>query len=248
MKRVGYTVLLLILSATGWVFMSADGRLPTGVGSIEALSASWPLSLLSEPVAESANAEAGGDNTEAGAASIDTQLEAAAAKTFSQALPANESALASEAPESVNGVMASRSAGANPEGDASSDSDDLDSHADLVSNAEADIRAADVSENWQSPSEQQQQIEQNMSTASNGEIELSEPLNLKLPELEWNDQLAYDNSSQKLLGNVFQQPQEKQSAMDMSGKIYWDESEEAETKPLRDTITGGEVELKILLP
>ena len=112
----------------------------------------------------------------------------------------------------------------------------------------SDIDDVDSTAIWQSPSQQQQQIQDNMTAASEGEVRLPKALNLTLPEMEWNDQLAYETRSRKLLGNVFKEPEQKQAAMDMSGKIYWDESEEAETKPLRDTITGGEVELKILLP
>ena len=36
--------------------------------------------------------------------------------------------------------------------------------------------------------------------------------------------------------------------MNLSGKLYWDESEEARTRPIEETIKGAEVELQFYLP
>lgn len=71
------------------------------------------------------------------------------------------------------------------------------------------------------------------------------PLNLALPE---DLQTGSDAHLQDpLLPNVFNAKQDP-ARLDLSGKLYWDESDEAKTKPLNEAITGGEVELRIRLP
>ncbi|WP_369857327.1 hypothetical protein [Candidatus Thalassolituus haligoni] len=96
-------------------------------------------------------------------------------------------------------------------------------------------------EEWQPPTEQQQALEQQM------QQQARQPLNLHLPETIGQEQLTYGTAS-ALLPNVFNAQPQTGSALDLSGKLHWDESEAAETKPLRDTITGAEVELRFKLP
>ncbi|MDO6681427.1 hypothetical protein Q4551_03925 [Oceanobacter sp. 5_MG-2023] len=93
---------------------------------------------------------------------------------------------------------------------------------------------------WQPPTEQQQALEEDMLQSENP------PLNLRLPDSL--EQEPYNFSTNPaLLPNVFN-TQQPASVLDMSGKLYWDESEEAETKPMRENITGAEVELRFRLP
>lgn len=71
------------------------------------------------------------------------------------------------------------------------------------------------------------------------------PLNLALPtDLKGEDSV---HPQDPLLPNVFNTRQDP-TRVDLSGKLYWDESEEARAKPLNEAITGGEVELRIRLP
>ncbi|WP_221799410.1 hypothetical protein [Oceanobacter mangrovi] len=97
-----------------------------------------------------------------------------------------------------------------------------------------DRTAAGLTEQWQSPTEQQ------------AELQPHQPLNLTLPEMEWQTEQT-TTGPRASLPNMFQS-KTPESAMGWSGKLYWDESEEAQTKPLNETITGAEVELQIKLP
>lgn len=70
-------------------------------------------------------------------------------------------------------------------------------------------------------------------------------LNLSLPELEWDDQgWAGDAAAYP---DFFRQ-QQREERMSVSGRLHWDESEEAEALPITDTILGAEVELQLRLP
>ena len=69
-------------------------------------------------------------------------------------------------------------------------------------------------------------------------------LNLKLPEMEWDDH-SYGNSD--AFPNVFGK-QPSNSVVHWSGRLHLDDSEEAKTKPLNETILGAELELELKLP
>ncbi|MFY9179104.1 MAG: hypothetical protein WAO12_04910 [Venatoribacter sp.] len=71
-------------------------------------------------------------------------------------------------------------------------------------------------------------------------------LNLKLPDLDWE---KYELNEQKNFSYPsFFYKKEDISRLKLSGKLLWDESEEANTKPIEDTILGAELEFKVLLP
>lgn len=101
-------------------------------------------------------------------------------------------------------------------------------------------------------SEQKEEQAQNQSLSLRKEhtktrhVKLEKPLNLKLPVTRHypgnNDQLLADN--QRIPGgNSFHGHQGKPSPMSLSGRVHWDESEAAETKPMINTIRGLELEL-----
>lgn len=72
------------------------------------------------------------------------------------------------------------------------------------------------------------------------------PLNLSLPSMSW-ESMGNNGSSRGVLPDVFREiPQE--STLNFSGKLLWDESEEARQMPIEDTIKGAEVELQFYLP
>ena len=72
------------------------------------------------------------------------------------------------------------------------------------------------------------------------------PLNLSLPSMSW-ESMENNGSSRGVLPDVFREiPQE--STLNFSGKLLWDESEEARQMPIEDTIKGAEVELQFYLP
>lgn len=72
------------------------------------------------------------------------------------------------------------------------------------------------------------------------------PLNLSLPSMSW-ESMDNNGSSRGVLPDVFREiPQE--STLNFSGKLLWDESEEARQMPIEDTIKGAEVELQFYLP
>lgn len=72
------------------------------------------------------------------------------------------------------------------------------------------------------------------------------PLNLSLPSMSWESMDNY-GSTRGVLPDVFREiPQE--STLNFSGKLLWDESEEARQMPIEDTIKGAEVELQFYLP
>lgn len=71
-------------------------------------------------------------------------------------------------------------------------------------------------------------------------------LNLKLPDLDWE---KYELKEKKNFSYPsFFYKKEDISRLKLSGKLLWDESEEANTKPIEDTILGAELEFKVLLP
>jgi len=71
------------------------------------------------------------------------------------------------------------------------------------------------------------------------------PLNLSLPREDWGD--GSYRSRSNVLPDVFARRIPEQ-VMNLSGKLYWDESEEARTRPIEETIKGAEVELQFYLP
>jgi len=73
-----------------------------------------------------------------------------------------------------------------------------------------------------------------------------QPLNLTLPSMSWE---SNDNAMTELgvLPDVFRDVP-ADSKLGLSGKILWDESEEARQLPVEDTIKGAEVELQFYLP
>src|SRR5690606_35089679 len=70
-------------------------------------------------------------------------------------------------------------------------------------------------------------------------------LNLSLPELEWDDQGWAGHAAAY---PYFVRQQQREERMNVSGRLHWDESEEAEALPITDTILGAEVELQLRLP
>lgn len=71
------------------------------------------------------------------------------------------------------------------------------------------------------------------------------PLNLSLPKENWGD--GNFRSRSNVLPDVFVRRIPEQG-MNLSGKLYWDESEEARTRSIEETIKGAEVELQFYLP
>ncbi|CUS41919.1 hypothetical protein MGWOODY_Tha2967 [hydrothermal vent metagenome] len=71
------------------------------------------------------------------------------------------------------------------------------------------------------------------------------PLNLSLPREDWGG--GSYRSRSNVLPDVFARRIPEQ-VMNLSGKLYWDESEEARTRPIEETIKGAEVELQFYLP
>lgn len=73
-----------------------------------------------------------------------------------------------------------------------------------------------------------------------------QPLNLSLPAMYWdkNPGVVQNNG---ILPDVFQ-PMISDPRMNLSGRLHWDESEEAKNLSVEDTITGAEVELQFRLP
>jgi len=73
-----------------------------------------------------------------------------------------------------------------------------------------------------------------------------QPLNLSLPTMSWENK--YDQvSDQGVLPDVFR-PIPEDQRLNLSGKILWDESEEARELSVEDSIKGAEVELQFYLP
>lgn len=82
-----------------------------------------------------------------------------------------------------------------------------------------------------------------------------QPLNLTLPNMEWDN--SNDESPSHLLPDDMFERQAPESRVGVSGKILWDETEkdQTEVKPISESITslqndidGGEVEVRIRLP
>ncbi len=76
-------------------------------------------------------------------------------------------------------------------------------------------------------------------------IQPAPALNLSLPELEWDDQSWH--SERETYPDFFRH-QQKEERMNVSGRLHWDESAEAESLPITETILGAEVELQLRLP
>lgn len=70
-------------------------------------------------------------------------------------------------------------------------------------------------------------------------------LNLSLPEMDWDNQEWRSDASS--YPDFFRSGTEE-PRLNVSGRLHWDESEEAETLPLTDTILGAEVEFQVRLP
>ncbi|MEK9711030.1 MAG: hypothetical protein VW258_00535 [Thalassolituus sp.] len=73
-----------------------------------------------------------------------------------------------------------------------------------------------------------------------------QPLNLTLPTMSWEKQYG-QISDQGVLPDVFR-PITEDQRLNLSGKILWDESEEARELSVEDSIKGAEVELQFYLP
>ena len=73
-----------------------------------------------------------------------------------------------------------------------------------------------------------------------------QPLNLSLPAMYW-DKNPGEVQNNGILPDVFQ-PMISDPRMNLSGRLHWDESEEAKHLSVEDTITGAEVELQFRLP
>lgn len=73
-----------------------------------------------------------------------------------------------------------------------------------------------------------------------------QPLNLTLPQLSWQD-MEVGKMDMNLLPNVFTD-NVSVSAIGISGKLYWDESENADLMPLEDTLQGAEIKFSLPLP
>lgn len=73
------------------------------------------------------------------------------------------------------------------------------------------------------------------------------PLDLSLPTMNWEtDDVGKDFNSQRM-PDVFRY-QKTESGMNLSGKLHWDEDEEATRMSLEESIKGAEVELQFRLP
>jgi len=80
--------------------------------------------------------------------------------------------------------------------------------------------------------------EQDSSTEEKSEIHL----NLSLPEMEWDD--AGELNDDRLLPDVFgARPDDP--VLNWSGRVFLDDSDEARDRPMMDTITGAEVEIRV---
>lgn len=71
-------------------------------------------------------------------------------------------------------------------------------------------------------------------------------LNLTLPTIAWETD-SNGMSNHGVLPNVFR-PLPHEQTVNLSGRIHWDESEEARQLSVEDSIKGAEVELKFFLP
>lgn len=71
-------------------------------------------------------------------------------------------------------------------------------------------------------------------------------LNLTLPTMAWETD-SNGMSNHGVLPNVFR-PLPHEQTLNLSGRIHWDESEEARQLSVEDSIKGAEVELKFFLP
>ncbi|MFT6421456.1 MAG: hypothetical protein ACJA2K_000168 [Thalassolituus sp.] len=71
-------------------------------------------------------------------------------------------------------------------------------------------------------------------------------LNLTLPTMAWKTD-SNGMSNHGVLPNVFR-PLPHEQTVNLSGRIHWDESEEARQLSVEDSIKGAEVELKFFLP
>jgi hypothetical protein len=71
-------------------------------------------------------------------------------------------------------------------------------------------------------------------------------LNLTLPTMAWETD-SNGMSNHGVLPNVFR-PLPLEQTVNLSGRIHWDESEEARQLSVEDSIKGAEVELKFFLP
>lgn len=85
-----------------------------------------------------------------------------------------------------------------------------------------------------------------LAVSADSEEAESRKLDLSLPDIDWDDPAW--NAQQDAFPNFFRPSPEEESRMNFSGKLHWDESEEAKTRPIQDTIMGAEVEFKVLLP
>jgi len=71
-------------------------------------------------------------------------------------------------------------------------------------------------------------------------------LDLSLPHMNWDSDGSRDFSSQRM-PDVFSY-QKPVPGMNLSGKLHWDEDQEAPPRSLEESITGAEVELQFRLP
>lgn len=81
--------------------------------------------------------------------------------------------------------------------------------------------------------------------ADRGSETPSAGLNLSLPDMEWDEQSWHSDA--KAYPDFFR-AQEEDKRMNLSGRLHWDESEEARSLPITETILGAEVEVQVRLP
>lgn len=72
-------------------------------------------------------------------------------------------------------------------------------------------------------------------------------LDLTLPAMNWDDDSESRDFSSPRMPDVFRY-QKAESSMNLSGKLHWDEAEEATRVKLEESIKGAEVELQFRLP
>ena len=72
-------------------------------------------------------------------------------------------------------------------------------------------------------------------------------LDLSLPSMNWDDEQKGDFNNSQSLPDVFRY-KKPENGMNLSGKLHWDEDEEATHMSLEESIKGAEVELQFRLP
>merc|ERR1711879_613761 len=85
-------------------------------------------------------------------------------------------------------------------------------------------------------------------------VEQSRPtLDWSLPVLEWQDLddegMAYNEGRlHDGIMSAFRTSSLSEESIEWSGRLHWDESEQGEEKPLTESVTGAELEIRFRLP